>query len=341
MFNKDVKPVQPEPSEPTPQHGPERPKRKEVSPSQEGKFQRELERKEEKKEEKPTSTSVEKKSVEKEEKGLFHLAKEKGPKDQEKGKGGKKETSQQQGQRPTTPAPQQPTARTQPKVTPQKSTPEEGEEAVAISGVPVEETPDIVSHTSEETVEGGIPLEAGKDRPREAPIIPTGREAEAPVQPTQVPGEAVVRPESTQEPRETHRAELHALVEKIAETMATLVSKTDTTIVVTLKHPPLFDGASLIVKQPESAKNEFNITFENLPPQARALIETEANQAQLRQGLIEKGYTLHMVTIESGILFVNPTASESRPEGERSFEQEAGGGEGEGGDAGEQEGEGA
>jgi hypothetical protein len=340
MFNKDVKPIQPEPNEPPPRRdAPERPKREEVSPSQEGKFQRELERKEEKKEEKPAvPAGSEKKSLEKGEKGLFHLSREG---KQGEGKGGKKEMGQQKGQQQPSATPTQPTTRAQP-------ISKEGEEVIALSGVPVEETPEIVSHIPEEgeevgepiaiETEEGIPLTAEKGR--ETPIIPTGREAEAPVQPTQLPGEAVVRPEITPEAREAHRAELHALVEQVAETMATLVSKTDTTIVVTLKHPPLFDGASLIVKESATAKNEYNITFENLSPQARALIDVEANQAQLRQGLIEKGYTLHMVTVEPGVLYVTPAEAESRPGEGRSFEQGGGGqtGEGEGGEAEEREG---
>jgi len=337
MFNKDVKPVPPEPKEPTPRHdAPERPKREEVSPSQEGKFQRELERKEEKKEEKPAvSEGPKKKGLEKEEKGLYHLSREGKQRGQGEGKSGKKEMGQQKGQQPTT--------------THAQPLSEKGEKVIALSGVPVEETPEIVSHTPEEGAEVGetIAIEGEEGRPliggreKEAPIIPTGREAEAPVQPTQVPGEAIVRPEITPEAREAHRAELHALVEQVAETMATLVSKADTTIVVTLKHPPLFDGASLIVKESATAKNEYNITFENLSPQARALIETQANQEQLRQGLIEKGYTMHMITVEPGVLYVNPAEAESRPGEGRSFEREGGGqtGEGEGGEKGEKEGQ--
>jgi hypothetical protein len=95
------------------------------------------------------------------------------------------------------------------------------------------------------------------------------------------------------------RAEFIELARQMAESIATLISKAETSISVTLKHPPIFEGASLVVTEQHLARKEFNVTFANLSPDARRLIESTANQQQLRQSLIEKGYTLHMVTIEA------------------------------------------
>jgi len=312
MFNKNVPPPKPEPAEPAPQQPVERPKRKEVSPSQQGKFQRALERKEEKKDEpKEVSADKKEKTPEEKEKGLFRLAGDKEHKG--KGEGGGDSGMFQQGQQHPSDLSEGP------------ALPEQGEAAVAISGVPVQGEMPTTDQSIASASDKATPEQTGEKGPiikQDEAITPR----QAPMQePTQVPTEAVARPETTPGLSEAHRAELHALVEQVSQTMATLASKTDTTIVVTLKHPPLFEGASLIVKEATTAKNEFNITFENLSPQARQLIASIANQEQLRQGLIDKGYTLHMVTIEPGVLFVNPSSSEQRPGSDRSFDQGAGG----------------
>jgi hypothetical protein len=69
--------------------------------------------------------------------------------------------------------------------------------------------------------------------------------------------------------------------------------KTETTLA--LKHPPLFAGANLTVTAFKSAKGEFNITFENLTPHAKQLIDLAENQNILRNSLEQKGYMVHIV----------------------------------------------
>lgn len=75
--------------------------------------------------------------------------------------------------------------------------------------------------------------------------------------------------------------------------------RTDTTI--RLQYPPLFNGAELVITQYKSAQKEFNVTFSGLSPDARMLIEVQQNQEGLRTALLEKGYTLQMLTIEQRI----------------------------------------
>jgi len=70
--------------------------------------------------------------------------------------------------------------------------------------------------------------------------------------------------------------------------------KTDTTI--TLKQPPIFEGAQLVVTSFNSARGEFNIAFENLSAAAQQIISNEHNKASLMAALEQKGYHVHMVT---------------------------------------------
>jgi hypothetical protein len=102
---------------------------------------------------------------------------------------------------------------------------------------------------------------------------------------------------SVDSPIRTHIVELKDLVDQLVKQL-TIVSdpnsgKTDTTL--TLKHPPLFAGANVTVTAFKSAKGEFNITFENLNPQAKVLIDLAENQNALRNSLEQKGYMVHIV----------------------------------------------
>jgi len=68
--------------------------------------------------------------------------------------------------------------------------------------------------------------------------------------------------------------------------------KTETSLV--LKHPPLFAGAKLTLKTQNTAKGEFNITFSELNPEAKTMLDLHQNREALVQRLQEKGYVLHI-----------------------------------------------
>jgi len=77
----------------------------------------------------------------------------------------------------------------------------------------------------------------------------------------------------------------------IVETKGDLTNTT-----VTLKHPPLFEGATIKLTEHGSAKGEFNVNFANLNAQAKALIDNPVNQAVLRDAVEVRGIPLHMIT---------------------------------------------
>lgn len=98
-------------------------------------------------------------------------------------------------------------------------------------------------------------------------------------------------------PLRTQTVELQDLIDQMVEQL-TIVSdpnsgKTETTI--SLKNPPIFEGANLTVTAFKSAKGEFNITFENLTQHAKAMIDLTENQNVLRNSLEQKGYMVHIV----------------------------------------------
>lgn len=83
------------------------------------------------------------------------------------------------------------------------------------------------------------------------------------------------------------------LVDAIVKAVTTVEVQGKTDTIVTLKQPPDFANANLILTSYESAKGEFNIRFENLTP--KALMDLQLNQESLLSTLQQKGYTVHMV----------------------------------------------
>ena len=79
-----------------------------------------------------------------------------------------------------------------------------------------------------------------------------------------------------------------------AITVSTTAEKTDTTI--TLKQPPVLEGAVLTVTSFKTAPNEINVTFANLTQEAKNLLDNIGNRSALDSALDQKGYTMHMIT---------------------------------------------
>ena len=84
------------------------------------------------------------------------------------------------------------------------------------------------------------------------------------------------------------------LIDHMVEQITTLTNegKTDTSII--LKNPPMFDGANLKLTSFDSARGEFNISFENLKPEALRLLQ--GSMDSLKMAMNDKGFTVHIMT---------------------------------------------
>lgn len=76
--------------------------------------------------------------------------------------------------------------------------------------------------------------------------------------------------------------------------MTTLSNEGKTDTVMVLKHPPLFEGVSLKITAFQSARGEFNISFENLKPEALKLLQAQGDG--LKMALQNKGFTVHILS---------------------------------------------
>lgn len=90
--------------------------------------------------------------------------------------------------------------------------------------------------------------------------------------------------------------DVQEIINQLVESIYSIRESGKTDMAITLKHPPLLEGAQLIVTSFDSAKGEFNISFENLTQAAKNVLDLRANQDSLLHALEQKGYAVHIIT---------------------------------------------
>lgn len=120
---------------------------------------------------------------------------------------------------------------------------------------------------------------------------------------------------------------IQQIADKIVEKLQTVQTgdKIDTTI--TLKSPPMLEGASITITSSASAKGEISLAFSNLSPEGKALIDQ--NTASLKLALEKNGYTVHDVVSVPKEIQAAPLSSEgASKDQQREGEKDRGGGGG-------------
>ena len=90
-------------------------------------------------------------------------------------------------------------------------------------------------------------------------------------------------------------ADIQEIISQMVDELSTLTTNDSTETMLTLTKPPAFKGAQIVISEFKSAKGEFNVSFNNLGKDALALIGQRINGDALRQGLDQKGFTLHII----------------------------------------------
>lgn len=115
---------------------------------------------------------------------------------------------------------------------------------------------------------------------------------------SQVPAAAVNEAAPAQNaprPAAPMHKELHEVVEKMVAQLQTVTSTDRTETVITLGQSGVFKGAEVTLTEFSSAKGEFNVSFTNLSPEAKALVDNPENQGNLKQAMESRGYPLHII----------------------------------------------
>ena len=103
--------------------------------------------------------------------------------------------------------------------------------------------------------------------------------------------------EKTQETQETTQsATIKDLAAQIVDRIQVMRKEDQTSTIITLRHPPLLEGATITLTTSDHAKREFNIAFANLSPEAKLFLDRMLKEDPLTETLERKGIIVHMLT---------------------------------------------
>ncbi|MGA8165225.1 MAG: hypothetical protein WB791_09415 [Waddliaceae bacterium] len=89
---------------------------------------------------------------------------------------------------------------------------------------------------------------------------------------------------------------LREIVDQLIDKLYIMSREGRSDTLITLKHPPILSGSNLVITEFDTAKGEFNLTFENLTQAAKQLLDAQENQQSLRFALEQKGFVMHILT---------------------------------------------
>lgn len=103
--------------------------------------------------------------------------------------------------------------------------------------------------------------------------------------------------EKAPENQEINRsATIRELAAQIVDRIQTMRKGDETQTVITLRNPPVLEGATITLTASDHAKREFNISFANLTPEAKHLLDRKLREDPLTDTLERKGIIVHMLT---------------------------------------------
>lgn len=110
----------------------------------------------------------------------------------------------------------------------------------------------------------------------------------------------IVRAEEVQQPLSVKvpvdpKPVLRDLAAELIKEIQTLRTGDKTDTIVTLRFPPLFEGATVKLTTMDSAKREFDILFANLSDQAKLLLDNKLANDSLMLALERKGFQVHTI----------------------------------------------
>lgn len=86
------------------------------------------------------------------------------------------------------------------------------------------------------------------------------------------------------------------LVEQLVDAIDVIKRGEQTETRMTLKSPPLLEGATLSLVTSNPASKEFNIAFANLSPEAKLFLDEQISRRSLVDQMQKKGFTVHVVS---------------------------------------------
>lgn len=111
--------------------------------------------------------------------------------------------------------------------------------------------------------------------------------------------------------------DMKELVSQLVDKIQVMQKGGETHTIVTLRHPPMLEGATVTLTTTENAKGEFNISFANLSPEAKTFLDQRLQDGSLEKSLKDSNVTVHMITTTTHEETLIPTAQPQQPQEER------------------------
>lgn len=102
--------------------------------------------------------------------------------------------------------------------------------------------------------------------------------------------------EKMEETQEDPLVTIRSIATQIVDRIQIMRKEDQTSTIMTLSHPPLLEGATITLTSSDLAKREFNISFANLSPDAKLMLDRKLNEDSLSETLERKGIIVHMIT---------------------------------------------
>jgi hypothetical protein len=97
-------------------------------------------------------------------------------------------------------------------------------------------------------------------------------------------------------PSSANAETIRELADQIIQSIQIMTREDRTDTVVTLRYPPLLEGAQLTLSEFNHAKGEFNLTFGNLSPEAKLFLDRKLTEDSLTETLERKGIIVHTIS---------------------------------------------
>lgn len=91
-------------------------------------------------------------------------------------------------------------------------------------------------------------------------------------------------------------SDIRDIAAQIVDRIQILKKGDETQTTITLRQPPVLAGATITLTASDHAKREFNITFANLTPEAKMLVDRKLREDPLTDRLKDEGITVHMLS---------------------------------------------
>ena len=103
--------------------------------------------------------------------------------------------------------------------------------------------------------------------------------------------------DKVQETSEASRsATIRELAAQIVDRIQVMRKGDLTSTIITLRHPPVMAGSTITLTASDTAKREFNISFANLSPDAKAFLDRKLKEDSLTETLERKGIIVNNLT---------------------------------------------